>query len=127
MTSRTADQCRTRVKYLVNSPLSVESLSTTQFDSLKKAAEEYGTDDFRLLIKKSNLPIALDHTDVRKYYWRELDPAIVTSDWTHEQVVSMVQIFNELDGCMELVQTRLPVKRSLKDMWVRYNDHILNA
>lgn len=125
--SRTVDQCRARIKYMINLPVTIESLSTSQIDSLKKAAEMYGTDDFQLLIKRAKLPSALNHEDARKYYWRELDPTIVTSDWTKDQVISMIHLYNELDGCMELVQTRLPVKRSLKDMWIRYHDHILNA
>ncbi|KAG2213113.1 hypothetical protein INT47_011262 [Mucor saturninus] len=126
MQSRTADQCRVRVKYLLSSPVSVGSLKKNQLENLREAVKIYGTEDFRLLIKKANLPATLNHEELRRYYWRELDPAIDTSEWTKEQVVSMVNIYNELDGCMELVQMRIPVKRSLKDMWTHYHAHVLN-
>lgn len=108
------------------SPMSIWSLEKAQLQRLREAAETYGTEDFRLLIKKAKLPSTLNHEDLRKYYWRELDPAIVTTEWTKEQVISMIQIYNELEGCMELVQARLSVKRSLKDMWIRYHAHTLN-
>ncbi|KAI9364568.1 hypothetical protein BD770DRAFT_469026 [Pilaira anomala] len=121
--TRTEEQCRLRYRYLMGLPVTVYSLSEGQISRLLKAIEEIGPNDFKAVLKKAQLPYSITADDVAKFYRRELDPKIVKDEWTKEEVELMVDLYNELDGCMELVQPRLPKKRALKDMWTHYNDY----
>lgn len=124
--TRTVDQCRARYRYLSRRPTTTSNLDKEQIERLKAAFQELGTDNIRAVLRKAQVPVGLKEEDVRQFYWRELEPNIVKSEWTQEEVTMMVQLYNELDGCMELVQSRLPIKRGLKDMWIHYHDYILS-
>lgn len=121
--TRNVAQCRSRYGYLQNRASSVTDLQQYQIKQLEQAVNEHGIEDFEFLVKKANLPPSLNEIEVRKYYKQEMDPKIVRTPWTNQEVTTMIQLYDELDGCMDLVQLRLPIKRSLKDMWTQYNEH----
>ncbi|KAI8090565.1 hypothetical protein BDF21DRAFT_411559 [Thamnidium elegans] len=122
--TRSIKQCQIRHTYFSNLRMSASTLTKEQIETLKKTVEEYGPEDFKQVVQKAKLPYSLIVEDVRKYYWRELDPKIVVGEWQDHEVEFMVQLYEELDGCMELVQARLPIKRGLKDMWIHYYEDI---
>jgi hypothetical protein len=124
--TRNPEQCRARFKYLSVRPPTAAGLNKEQVDRLRGAFEEIGSENIRVVLRKAQLPIGLQKEDVRQFYWRELEPNIVRSEWTEQEVINMAQLHDELDGCMELVQSRLPIKRGLKDMWIHYHDYILD-
>lgn len=104
-------------------PATVYTLNEAQLARLLKAIDEVGTDNFKAALQKAQLPYSINPDDVVNYYRRELDPKIDKGEWTKEEVDMMVGLYNELDGCMELIQPRLPKKRALKDMWTQYNKY----
>ncbi|CAO3654451.1 unnamed protein product [Mucor hiemalis] len=123
MGTRTVDQCRARYSVISGKSTALSHLRVEQLSNLKAAIEKYGLDDFEQLVKEVVLPLNVSELDVRKYYRQELDPKIVRSPWTQGELDTMIQLFKELDGRMDLVQSMLPKKRSLKDMWVQYEEY----
>lgn len=121
--TRTESQCNARYRYLMRLPATVYTLNEAQLARLLKAIDEVGTDNFKAALQKAQLPYSINPDDVVNYYRRELDPKIDKGEWTKEEVDMMVGLYNELDGCMELIQPRLPKKRALKDMWTQYNKY----
>lgn len=123
MNTRTAEQCRARYSVISSKSTALSHLKAEQLDKLKEAVEKYGLDNFEQLAKEAVLPFTVTELDVRKYYRQELDPKIERTPWTKEELDTMIQLFKELDGRMDLVQSMLPKKRSLKDMWVQYENY----
>jgi hypothetical protein len=125
MESRTIEQCKARYNYLTNRSMPISALDMDQLNQLKQGIMKHGIDNIKLMIRKSKLPLALTEEDVKQFYWRELEPNInKTEEWTKDEILTMVQLYDELDGCMELVQSRLRKKRGLNDMWNHYRDYI---
>lgn len=122
--TRSIKQCQIRHSYFSNLRSSTSTLTDGQIAALKKAVEDHGPEDFKLVLRKAKLPYSLIVEDVRKYYWRELDPKIEVGEWQDHEVEFMVRLYDELDGCMELVQARLPIKRGLKDMWSQHYKYV---
>ncbi|GAA5798643.1 hypothetical protein EDC94DRAFT_689882 [Helicostylum pulchrum] len=122
--TRSIKQCQIRHSYFSSLRSSTSTLKNEQIEALKKAVEDHGPEDFKLVLQKAKLPYSLIVEDVRKYYWRELDPKIVVGEWQDYEVEFMVRLYDELDGCMELVQARMPIKRGLKDMWIQHYKYI---
>lgn len=121
MGTRNADQCRHRYRY----ELQHEKFLEENKSKLEELVKIHGTDNFSKVVQALNEP-RVEYHHVSNYYWSELDPKIKKGDWAESEVAQMLALYKELDGAMELVQPRLPIKRGLKDMWDQYRKHMEN-
>ncbi|KAI8876449.1 hypothetical protein K501DRAFT_279402 [Backusella circina FSU 941] len=121
MDTRSKMQCYNRFKRIedIFNPEDDENIKITKEEATKliNGVATYGL-KFRTIRSKLRLKATAD--ELEQVYRTQVDPTFSEDNWTEEEMKLLVDLYRELEGHMKLVQTRLPKKRSLYDMWDHY-------